>query len=538
MHTYNINYTDPLRTSFSIAPGAHNGPGSPAPKTTLGLYGRGAHEWGEAINENFVRLVENFASATPPLSPVSGQVWVKQKLYWKNSDVALPATGALDVNAAPTGAFYKYDTDGDAWITGANFPVSVINRSSGIPNFVGVLGQHVFNIFDQTMYLWETPYKQATAMWIPREMSVASTASPIDGLVIPVSGTTVPEYSVHVYDQYADVWTLVALIVDGNIELGSQTYPLPDSNNAATIEYVNTGLSGVIGSITEAYLGTILDGRYVNTSGDTMTGLLTLSGAPTANLHAATKLYVDTADGTKVSKSGDTMTGSLTLSGAPTVGLHAATKQYVDDINTTLTTAVNGKVSKAGDTMTGLLTLSGAPTNNLHAATKLYVDTADGTKVAKAGDTMTGFLTLHADPTNNMHAATKQYVDSSAAASRIFFLAGRQQLTLNIPALNTWYAHSLVAFIPAGATAVILQGEGALWGPDFGDVDAHVKVRQPGTTNEFALLRGRANGSDDSVAVFGFGMFPIDAASRSVELMIETPGFTHGVQVYVVGYIT
>jgi len=33
---------------------------------------------------------------------------------------------------------------------------------------------------------------------------------------------------------------------------------------------------------------------------------------------------------TKVAKAGDTMTGPLTLSGAPTVNLHAATKQYVD----------------------------------------------------------------------------------------------------------------------------------------------------------------------------------------------------------------
>jgi len=32
---------------------------------------------------------------------------------------------------------------------------------------------------------------------------------------------------------------------------------------------------------------------YVEIAGDTMTGLLTLSAAPTADLHAATKAYVD-----------------------------------------------------------------------------------------------------------------------------------------------------------------------------------------------------------------------------------------------------
>ena len=44
-------------------------------------------------------------------------------------------------------------------------------------------------------------------------------------------------------------------------------------------------------------------------AGDTMTGLLTLSGAPTASNHAATKAYVDA----RVAKAGDTMTGNLTI---------------------------------------------------------------------------------------------------------------------------------------------------------------------------------------------------------------------------------
>lgn len=70
--------------------------------------------------------------------------------------------------------------------------------------------------------------------------------------------------------------------------------------------------------------------QYVAKIGDTMTGALTLSGAPTSSLHAATKAYVDTADALKLNLSGGTLTGALTLSGAPTANLHAATKLYVD----------------------------------------------------------------------------------------------------------------------------------------------------------------------------------------------------------------
>ena len=47
-----------------------------------------------------------------------------------------------------------------------------------------------------------------------------------------------------------------------------------------------------------------------------------------------------------VAKAGDTMTGSLTLSGNPTAVLHATPKQYVD-LN------VGARVAKAGDTMSG-----------------------------------------------------------------------------------------------------------------------------------------------------------------------------------------
>lgn len=195
---------------------------------------------------------------------------------------------------------------------------------------------------------------------------------------------------------------------------------------------------------------TQIDNR-VPLTGGVMSGFLTLSGAPTANLHAATKGYVDTQDALKVSKAGDTMTGDLTLAGDPTSLLHAAPKQYVDatvnshagneaihltaaqntflDSVTVTATEVNrlsgvtdnvqtqldSKVALAGGTMTGLLVLSANPVANLGAATKGYVDTQDALKVSKTGDTMTGALVLPGDPTAALEAAPKQYVDNSVS---------------------------------------------------------------------------------------------------------------------------
>jgi hypothetical protein len=101
-----------------------------------------------------------------------------------------------------------------------------------------------------------------------------------------------------------------------------------------------------------------------------------------------------------VSKGGDTMTGLLVLSGPPTAPLGAATKAYAD---TKLSDAPvdgsdyarrNGAWDKvlplAGGTLTGALTLFADPSGSLDAATKQYVDAADALKVNQAGDTMTG----------------------------------------------------------------------------------------------------------------------------------------------------
>lgn len=74
-----------------------------------------------------------------------------------------------------------------------------------------------------------------------------------------------------------------------------------------------------------------------------------------------------TAEGA-LPKSGGTMTGNLILNAAPTSDLQAATKKYVDD------NSGKGALMLSGGTMTGPLTLSGAPTSDLMAATKKYVD--------------------------------------------------------------------------------------------------------------------------------------------------------------------
>ena len=100
-------------------------------------------------------------------------------------------------------------------------------------------------------------------------------------------------------------------------------------------------------------------------TGGTMTGDLTLAGAPTEDLHAATKKYVD-------DNAGDSSSTDQTARDAA-----AAAQSTADTAQTAADTAqatADAALPKAGGTMTGKITLDGAPTDDLHAATKLYVD--------------------------------------------------------------------------------------------------------------------------------------------------------------------
>ena len=109
---------------------------------------------------------------------------------------------------------------------------------------------------------------------------------------------------------------------------------------------------------------------------------------------------ITAAVGEKVAKAGDTMTGILTLSGTPTEPLHAATKGYADNLVSThngLTQNIHG-IANTGE-----------------LATKEYADTA-------AGDAALGEVGTHNALTQNVHGitntgdlATESYADTAVS---------------------------------------------------------------------------------------------------------------------------
>lgn len=294
MSTFDIDFSDPLKPGFQIAPGDMNGPGGSSTATTLRLYGRGALEWGEAVDENFIRLIENFASASPPSFAISGQLWMEQKLYYRDTNAGSALQG-----------WYFYDESvptPDKWrlVNGTG----VVSSSAPITPTVG---QYYFNGTSGELYGYYRLGKYETVNWVPR--------SHFTGAGVPVSPVTTPRISLKIYDGAAGAWTAPTTTA-------VTTGPAPSSPQAGMLWY-NSSTGNLLvytGTVWQELLGPS-SGNAATASGAVDMANFSISnlGAPVNAQDAANKAYVDGVVGgisVFVPLAGGTMTGNLVINSA------------------------------------------------------------------------------------------------------------------------------------------------------------------------------------------------------------------------------
>lgn len=108
---YQISFTDfANKSAITIEDGTIN------QSTSLNLPGKNTTAYGTAIAENFLHLLENFASATEPNSPVQGQLWFdstpgNEQLKIYNGSNWIPANGINKDTQQPA-----YSQEGDLWV--------------------------------------------------------------------------------------------------------------------------------------------------------------------------------------------------------------------------------------------------------------------------------------------------------------------------------------------------------------------------------------------------------------------------------------
>lgn len=365
MSTYDITLTDPLKSGFTIQPGAFDGPGGSRANTTLRLYGRGALEWGEAVDENLVRLAETFAGATPPLYPLPGQLWMRVKYYWH------------DTSAAAASGWWFYNPTAKAWAR--------LNGTGTIPDAAGnnpTIGSYYTDTTTNLLYRWDTAYKQAGAAWLPRHYS----ASNLSG----ATPTRQPEQDLLVWDQYANS--------------GSGKWVAPLTVAAATAAPTESQQGALWYDVSSGKLkiwtGTVWKEILGPTNGS--------STAATGNINMSTYSITNLADGNIASGNTDAVNGN-TVYQYVTNAVTGLGSVYLPLTGGTVTGSltVNNDATVGATLTAGNLTVSG--TTNLNGASTTINNLTIGASVSAGGHRVTNVGT----PTTATDAVTKGYTDTA-----------------------------------------------------------------------------------------------------------------------------
>lgn len=370
MSTYDITLTDPLKNGFIIQPGAFDGPGGAQANTTLRLYGRGALEWGEAVDENLVRLTETFASASPPLYPLPGQLHMRIKYYWH------------DTSGATTSNWWVYSPDTKTW-TRLNGTGVVASSAPANPT----IGSYYLNTTTNVLYRWDTAYKQAAAAWMPRAYS----ASNLTG----ATPTALPEHSLLVWDAFANAgtgeWvaplTVSVLSVQPTApQLGALWYSITEGRLKI---WTGTVWSEILGPGAGAAASGNIDmsmHQIINLTSGTIT-----AGNTQAITGGAVYSYLTSAvsglGSVYLPLVGGTISGNLTISGTTSAAnVSVSGTLGVTGTSTLATANVSALSVSASATMGGQrITNVAAPVANTDAATKAYTDTAVANLSAQIG---------------------------------------------------------------------------------------------------------------------------------------------------------
>jgi hypothetical protein len=128
------------KTDAVFIPDASTGTGINNVSTSLKLVGRGYANYGQAFAENFLHLLENFASPSQPANPTEGQLWYQTEV---GGDTNVNQLMIFDgINWISATGYYHQDldpkntnisiNDGDMWFDTAKNVLSIRNNGQWI----------------------------------------------------------------------------------------------------------------------------------------------------------------------------------------------------------------------------------------------------------------------------------------------------------------------------------------------------------------------------------------------------------------------
>ena len=369
----------------------------------LTLIGKNYAGYGELQNENYVKLLENFANTTQPGSPIIGQLWFDTtnsniKVYVSASAGFKRLAAITSSTGTPTNNF-----TGDLWWDSDDKQLKAYDGSSfilvGPPATAGsgTSGAIVETVTDTpggTSHVIISNYVSNTRVSIISKDSTFTPASSIPGFSTILPGVNLASSGTIAGIQLTGTASNAALLDS----LDSTQFLRSDTNDttSGTLGVLNdTGL--VIG--VDSDLKASVSGADVSIQNQTSDG----------------DIYIKVNDGgvTTTALTIDGATSTCLIASDPTTGLGVATKSYVDNLVLT----GNALARDGSNTINGNILPDGNGTRNLGASlTKfatVYANTFSGTSTQAQ----------YADVAERFHA------DDVYAPGTVVALGGANEIT-------------------------------------------------------------------------------------------------------------
>ena len=239
-----------------------------------------------------------------------------------------------------------------------------------------------------------------------------------------------------------------------------------------------------------------------------------------------------TSVGEKVSKAGDTMTGLLVLSADPSADLGAATKQYVDTAESdAVSTASADATSKANAAQSAAIsTASADATTKADAAQAAAISTAAGDATTKA-DAAQAAAIAHADAldTDDVAEGTAQYfTDARAKTSAAGLLTGATLTNITISGNGSGLTITAENGVADSDTDDLVEGTTNLYFTDVRAVSALEAVTPDFPAVEIASIAKQvAAEASVATASTNTAVSWAKASYRSAEFLVKIANGTH-----------
>lgn len=478
---YTINYTDTVNKGTVIV--ADNTLNS---ETTLSFPGRGTTAYGQAVNENFLHILENFANTSAPLRPVEGQLWYdttagvdQLKVYDGTNWVA--SGGLKKASAAPAVA---NSSAGDLWVNTESQQLYLFTGSAWVlvgPDFsdgllTGATAQAIVGIDDITYNVLSIKVEDKPVIIISSQTFVPKTS--IKGFRTGINpGMNIADEAivgVQALKYFGTAEKAEALVV-GNVSIPASNFLR--GNAASTTDYqlsvksndgikigtggqLSLGIDGETGVIQHNTSGSSIDIRMRN--GNLTPTVLSINSEGNVGFNnSAPEQAIDVKGNIKISpKTGVAETGILQVASVEnSTSIGTGSIISAGGIGIALNAYIGGNVDVGGLLQTGNITPDGAGTRNIGTAVAKYDQIHATTFYGNIQGNVSGTVSGRAGSADRLASATTFALSGDVTPASFEFdgQTGGSTKTFAVSIADSFISNKTVTYDAGNADELLLN---------------------------------------------------------------------------------